>query len=93
MFLKLTPDNGLTTPLSLERGVVFSGGQDARLRDILYRSEQSLQVSDAEVKQVHSLLLKRDPLMSPERELDFVTAIHSDSLWPWHNDQPALARC
>ncbi|WP_448622559.1 baseplate J/gp47 family protein [Dickeya fangzhongdai] len=88
VFLKLTPENGLTTPLSLERGVVFSAGQDARLRDILYRSEQPLQVSDAEVKQVHSLLLKRDPLMSPERELDFVTAIHSDSLWPWRSDQP-----
>ncbi|MCL6404621.1 hypothetical protein EXT70_02805 [Dickeya dadantii] len=88
VFLKLTPDSGLTTPLSLERGVVFSGGQDAHLHDILYRSEQSLQVSDAEVKQVHSLLLKRDPLMSPERELDFVTAIHSDSLWPWRSDQP-----
>ncbi|MBI0460143.1 hypothetical protein F7105_21545, partial [Dickeya dianthicola] len=88
VFLKLTPDNGLTTPLSLERGMVFSAGQDARLRDILYRSEQSLRVSDAEVKRVYSLLLKRDPLMSPERELDFVTAIHSDNLWPQPSDPP-----
>ncbi|RNM04645.1 baseplate J/gp47 family protein [Dickeya undicola] len=88
VFLKLTSGDGVSTPLSLERGTLFCAGQDARLRDILYHSEQPLQVSDAEVKQVHSLLLKRDPLMSPERELDFITAIHSDSLWPWRSDQP-----
>ncbi|WP_226051854.1 baseplate J/gp47 family protein [Dickeya chrysanthemi] len=88
VFLKLTLESPSAAPVLLERGVVFSRGQDARLHDRLYCSDQPLRVTDAEVKQVHSLLLKRDPLMSPERELDFITAIHSDSLWPWDHQQP-----
>ncbi|UUE09311.1 baseplate J/gp47 family protein [Dickeya zeae] len=88
VFLKLTLEHPATPAVSLARGTAFSHGQDDRLRDLLYHSEHPVLVTDAEVKQVHSLLLRRDPLMSPERELDFVTAIHSDSLWPWHDDQP-----
>ncbi|SLM64548.1 MULTISPECIES: baseplate J/gp47 family protein [Dickeya] len=88
VFLKLSLDARQSEPVLLPSGCAFSGGQDAHLRDIRYDSDQLLWVSDVTVTEVYSLLLKRDPLMSPERELGFVTAIHSDSLWPWQADKP-----
>ncbi|MGM3174583.1 baseplate J/gp47 family protein [Dickeya lacustris] len=88
VFLKLSLEARQSEPVLLAAGSAFSAGQDAQQRDIRYHSERPLWVSDVSVTAVYSLLLKRDPLMSPERELGFVTAIHSDSLWPWQADTP-----
>ncbi|MBB1487167.1 hypothetical protein [Oceanospirillum sediminis] len=72
--------------VAVGKGFPFTCGQDEQLNDIVYHSEQSVMVTDARVAQVCSLYLKRDRLISPERELHYVTAIQGDVMLPVTDD-------
>ena len=53
----------------------FTAGKDASLKEIVYRSEHDLRVSEARIGALHTLSLQHDELISPETELGYVTRI------------------
>ena len=53
----------------------FSAGKDQALKDIVYRTDNDLLVTDARVVSLRTLLMQHDSLISPETELGFVTRI------------------
>ncbi|MBI1395199.1 MAG: hypothetical protein GC151_04395 [Betaproteobacteria bacterium] len=65
------PTTGMA--VTLPRGTPFVLGRDASGRDIVYRTEEGLDVTPVRVEDLRTLRLERDPLISPERELGYVT--------------------
>jgi hypothetical protein len=55
------------------RGTAFAAGKDAQGRTVEFVAEDTLLVTDAQVADLRTLRLERDPLISPEREFDHVT--------------------
>ncbi|MFT6777231.1 MAG: hypothetical protein ACJAV1_001148 [Paraglaciecola sp.] len=78
--LILTLAQGKKTAITLDKGTQFSQGKDQFFNDIVYCSDDAIHLSDAKVEQVYSLFLKRDALVSPERELHYVTQILTNEL-------------
>ncbi len=64
------------------RGTLFSAGKDAQGRDIAFRADEELRVSDARVAALCSLRLERDPLISPEHDFRFVTRAIASRIHP-----------
>jgi len=62
--------------LQVPGGTGFSAGRDEENRDIVFRSDRALRVTDARVAAVRALFAQRDGMVSPERELGFITGIH-----------------
>ena len=75
-FLALAPAPG-RTELMVPKGTEFSAGRDQSNTDIVFVSDRDLRVTDARVESVRSLYFDRDDLVSPERELRFVTGIRA----------------
>lgn len=88
VWLKLSRDmssgrsSGTAPAITVSQGFPLSCGQDEQLNDVVYHTDESLVVTDARVAQVRSLFLKRDGLISPERELHYVTGIQGELMWP-----------
>ena len=61
--------------LHLPAGTGFSAGLDQDQREMVYATQEALAVTDARVVALRVLEYERDPLISPERELGFVTRI------------------
>ena len=73
------------------KGTPFAAGKDVGDKEIIFQSSDSLYVTDAQVRSLHTLCLERDRLISPEKELGYVTRarVHQfetiggrDSAWP-----------
>jgi hypothetical protein len=64
--------------LPIYKDTAFSAGQDAELKEIVYRADEALVVSDARLEALATLNFQHDPLISPESDLGFVTRIKSD---------------
>ncbi|MFM2483670.1 hypothetical protein [Celerinatantimonas yamalensis] len=79
-YLKLSLNNHRGTPVTMTENTLISPGQDAQFQRIDYRTAYPILVTDAEVRQVHQLSFKRDPLISPEREAGLVCGINSQSI-------------
>jgi Baseplate J-like protein len=59
-------------------GTGFSAGRDERKNDLVYVSTSDMLVTDARVESIVTLHFEKDQLVSPERELDFVTGVRAE---------------
>jgi hypothetical protein len=75
VFLKLSQNKASTTPVVIDKGHTFTSGNTATFEPIEFRTTYALEVTDAEVRKAFSFTLKRDPLISPERELGFTSGL------------------
>ena len=64
----------------IAKGSAFTAGKDKSLREILFRTDNDLWLNDAKVESLHTLFLQRDPLLSPEYELDYISRIKSNNI-------------
>jgi len=60
----------------------FAAGRGPENRDVVFRSDRRVRITDARVASVCGLFLERDPLVSPERELGFASALETRSADP-----------
>lgn len=79
-FLILEADPSLRNGVWIEKGTRFTYGKDEAGQEILYQADHDLQVTNAKVELLYSLYLERNPLVSPEREMNYVTQILADTL-------------
>lgn len=61
--------------LIIEKETPFSAGNDPEGKAWRYLNEEQVRVDDAEVRSLHTLCLARDPLLSPEHEFSYISAI------------------
>ncbi len=54
--------------------------RNASGREIVYRADETLHVTPVQVAALHTLRLERDPLVSPEHELNYVTRATAERL-------------
>ena len=66
--------------LLISKGTEFTAGKDADGKDLTYVAQDDLVVTDAKVQSLYTLSLERGPLMSPEKELGFVTRISTNHI-------------
>lgn len=66
-------DAGAAGDLLLPRGTAFMAGKDAAGRDIVLRSDDDVVLTDAQVAALCTLRLGRDPLISPEHDMGYVS--------------------
>lgn len=59
----------------IPRGTPFPAGRDDKGNQAVYRADNDLAVVAARVTSLRTLYFERDPLISPERELGYVTRI------------------
>ncbi len=72
LLLRAAPGVGL---LQLPAGTEFSAGSDPDQREMVYATREAVALTDARVVALRVLEYERDPLISPERELGFVTRV------------------
>jgi len=73
-YLVLVPEAG-TTSLNVPEGTAFTAGKVGGEVELIYKSDQELNVTDARVVDLRTLYCSRDPLVSPEYELQYVNAV------------------
>jgi hypothetical protein len=66
----------------LPAGTPVAIDKDSQGREFLYRTAEALAVTDATVAALYTLRMERDPLISPERELGYVTRAKSQRIVP-----------
>lgn len=71
----LVRDARFEGPLVVEAGTTFSGGNDEAGLPVLFQADQSVVVTPLRVVDLRCVRLEQDPLISPEREFDYVTRI------------------
>ncbi|MPY23412.1 baseplate J/gp47 family protein [Shewanella sp. YLB-07] len=79
-YLLFTPTKGLRRAVQIRKGTEFSYGKDSNQQDVIFHLDDDLSLSDAQVKSVFNLYLHRDPLISPESELHYVTQVTQNQL-------------
>lgn len=79
-YLVFNPSKGLTQPSVLPKGTELTCGKNAQLEDIIFALDEDLLLSNIKVSSVLSLFLHRDPLISPESELHYVTQVVKNRL-------------
>lgn len=72
-YLCLRRDTRTLRDVVLPRGTTFAAGKDAAGRAVEFRADDGLLLTDARVAALCTLRLERDALISPERELGYVT--------------------
>ncbi|MEI8598243.1 hypothetical protein P4S64_13605 [Vibrio sp. M60_M31a] len=75
VFLKLSQGKASKTPVIINKGQAFTPGNTATFEPIEFRTNYAMSVTDAEVKKAFGFTLRRDPLISPEKELGFNSGI------------------
>src|SRR5262245_10679356 len=71
--LACTRDPHITREVVVTQGTPFPAGKDEAGEAVTFQSDEVLVVTDAKVMDLRTLRFERDPLISPEREFDFVT--------------------
>ena len=74
-YLLCRKQKGVKDEVLVPKGWHFRSGQDKQQRDILYRADTPLTVSDAVVSHLYGMYLRKDPLSSPENNLNYVTQV------------------
>jgi len=87
-YLLLALEKGNNEPQQINIGHQFSADKDDDFNDIVYRATQNMQISDGNVEHVNTLFLQRNPFISPEKELNYVTRLVSNSLRLGKNHGP-----
>ena len=64
----------------IPQGTEFTAGKDTEGHDLIYVAQDNLVVTAATVQSLHALSLERGPLLSPEKELGFVTRISTNRI-------------
>ncbi|MDV6250913.1 hypothetical protein [Vibrio sp. EA2] len=75
VFLKLSQGKASKTPVIINKGQAFTPGNTATFEPIEFRTNYAMSVTNAEVKKAFGFTLRRDPLISPEKELGFNSGI------------------
>jgi hypothetical protein len=73
-YLLFEPD-GERKEVLIDQGTEFAAGKDENDHELIYVADDDLVVNRAKVEDLHVLYLERNPLISPERELGYVTGI------------------
>lgn len=73
---------GIEGEVAIPAGTRFIVGRDPAGVDLAYRTVDALQLTDAAVAAVRTLRLERDPLISPERDLGYVTSARAQRIDP-----------
>jgi hypothetical protein len=60
----------------------FGAGRGPENRDVVFRSDREMRITDARVASLCGLVLERDPLVSPERELGYASALSTRRVEP-----------
>ncbi|MGX9460842.1 hypothetical protein ACWXWU_06290 [Shewanella sp. A14] len=79
-YLVFTPTKGLNKTNIILKGSEFTCGKNSQLQDIIFTLDDDLLLSNTRVGSVVSLFLHRDPLISPESELHYVTKVVKNTL-------------
>ncbi|WP_454766432.1 baseplate J/gp47 family protein [Cupriavidus campinensis] len=66
--------------IDIAAGTRFLGGKDAQGRALAFAADSALSLTDTRVAMLCSLRVARDPSISPEREFDYPTRIHVETL-------------
>lgn len=64
----------------IRKGTEFTAGKDESGEEAVYRADNDLPVSDANIQSLHTLSFERDSLISPEHELNCVSCIRSSRI-------------
>lgn len=67
-------------PVFIGEGQKFLCGKDENLRDIVFSTTQDLTVTDIEVAALYTLRFDREPMITPECDMHFVTRINKQSI-------------
>ncbi len=73
---------GVEGEVAIPAGTSFILGRDPYGADLTYRTVDTLALTDAAVAALCTLRLERDPLISPERDLGYVTSARAQSIDP-----------
>lgn len=90
VYLRFTTKPGMGEAL-IKKATEFTAGKDEKLKEIVFRAENDLLVTDAQIRSLYSLYLQHDSLISPETELGYVTRIKAASppiLMPGEEQEP-----
>ncbi|GMQ48608.1 hypothetical protein [Vibrio sp. 10N] len=75
VFLKLSKSQASQKPVVIEQGHKFSPGNAPDFTPIIYHAAYGMSVTDAEVCNLFHFSLRRDPLISPEKELGLPSSV------------------
>lgn len=78
-YLLFEPD-GEKKEVVIHRGTEFVAGKDENEHELIYVADDDLVVNRAKVEYLHTLYLERNPLISPERELGYVTGVRTTQI-------------
>lgn len=78
--LRLQRDPHYQAPVQVHRGTYFLGGNDKHGHAIEFAADQPLEVTDNQVVALYNLRLERDPLISPENALGYVTRVKTQAV-------------
>lgn len=79
VYLLLEPDAGVGECF-IPRGTVFRSGQYDKGEEIVYEADHDLLLTHGKVESLLTLSLQKNMLISPERELHYVSTIKSDTV-------------
>lgn len=67
-------------PVEIARGRRFTCARDEQLRDVVFEATDDLVVNDIELGAMYTLRLDREPMITPECDMNFVTRIHKQHI-------------
>lgn len=77
--LVFVPD-GTRARTPVRSGMQFIGGEDSDGKELIYATADEILVTDACVAALHTLYFDRDPLHSPEKDLNYATSAWTTSI-------------
>ncbi len=80
--LVLSRAPGIEGEVAIPAGTTFVLGRDSSGVDLAYKTVDGLQLTDAAVAALCTLRLERNPLISPERDLGYVTSARAQRIDP-----------
>lgn len=75
VILNFAVDDG-DPAIDIAAGRKFVCAKDEKLKDIVFETCESLRVTDASIAGLHTLRFEREPMITPECDMNFVTRIH-----------------
>ena len=67
-------------PITIQKGAIFSCMKDEDSKDVTFELSSALTVSDAKIREIHSLRFQRENMITPACDMNFVTRIYKQSL-------------
>ena len=67
-------------PVTIQKGSRFSCMKDEDSKDVIFEVNNELNVSDAKIREIHSLRFQREDMITPACDMNLVTRIYKQSL-------------